>query len=136
MRSPRRYLLAFGVILALGNLGATFHRSGILISLTGQVEAIEVVHQKHPGSDDVYFVAIAGRKIHLDADVASLMSEGDTVRKGAWSTSLETPRGIASIGVSRDFTRMAVAMPLIVALVSILLLRDRRRDREKPTDGM
>ncbi len=127
MRSPRRYLLVVVLVLAAGNLWATFHRSGIPVGLTGRVERVEVRHEKHPGLDDVHLVTISGRETHLDADVASWVREGDEVCKRAWSVELTTPRGVRRLGVSRDFGRMAVAMPLMVVLALFLLGRGRGR---------
>ena len=123
MPSPRFFLLALVVLLALGNLWATFHRSGIPVELTGRVERIEGRREKHPGLDDVHLVTVAGREIHLDPAVASLLREGDDIRKAAWSTDLQSPRGSSRLEVSRDFVRMVLSMPLLAVLAWVLLRR-------------
>lgn len=125
MRSPSTYLLTLVAVLALGNLWCTFHRSGIPVSLTGRVEAVEVRREKHPGLDDVHLVTIGGRQIHLDAEVAAHLAEGEAVRKAAWSRHMETRGGSLAVVPSRDFLRMALAMPL-VAMLALALLRRRR----------
>jgi hypothetical protein len=121
-------------LLALGNLWSTFHRSGIPVALTGRVERVEVRREKHPGLDDVHLVTISGRRIHLDADVAALVQEGDEVRKPAWSTHLTTPRGTSRIGLSRDFRRMIVAMPVAFVLALLLLGYGTPRQRGSPPE--
>ncbi len=130
MRSPRTYLLVLAALLALGNLWFTFHRSGIPAALTGRVGRVEVRPEKHPGLDDVHLVTVAGREIHLDAEVATLLAEGDEVRKSAWSTEIEVHGRTDAIGVSRDFLRMALAMPLLMALAVVLLWRRRAKRTE------
>lgn len=132
MRSPSAYLLALVALMALGNLWFTLRRSGIPVSLTGTVERVEIRREKHPGLDDVHLVTISGSEIHLDADVASLLRVGDETRKAWGATGLTTPRGESRIKPSKDFLRMAVAMPLVVGLALLLLGYHRcarRRER-------
>ena len=125
MRSPSSWLLAVAVVLAAGNLWATFRRSGIPLALDGRVERIDVRQEKHPGVDDVPIVTIAGREIHLDPKVAAQIRKGDTLSKAAWSAELATPRGTVQLSTSRDFRRMLIAMPLLVVLA--VSVRGRRK---------
>jgi hypothetical protein len=118
-------LLGLLALLAVGNLWATFHRSGIPVGLAGRVERIEVRREKHPGLDDVHLVTVAGQVIHLDAEVAALLQVGDEVRKSGWSASLTTPSGTFRLTPSRDFWRMLRAMPLLFG-GALLLLRGRQ----------
>ena len=134
MRSPRTYLIALVLVLAAGNFWATFHRSGIPVGLSGRVERVEVRHEKHPGRDDVHLVTVAGCEVHLDADVASLVREGDDISKSAWSTQLTTPRGTQELGVSKDFQRMTIAMPLMIGLGLLLLRRRGRSEAEESAE--
>lgn len=126
MRSPSVWLFVCGGILALVNIASTFHRSGIPLALSGRVERVDVRGEKHPGLDDVHLVTIAGRTTHLDAGVASQLRVGDVVSKGAWSTTIATPRGQVELVLSQDFRRMAVSMPLILLLVFVLLRQSQR----------
>lgn len=121
MRSPRTYLLALVVLLALGNLWSTFHRSGIPAALTGRVGRIEVRPEKHPGLDDVHLVTVSGDETHLDSESAALLRDGDDIRKDSWSAELTTPRGTSRLRLSRDFWRMLLAMPLLIGLAVALL---------------
>ncbi len=124
---PRFLLLALCGGLALGNLWTTFCRSGIPVGLSGVVESVEVRREKHPGLDDVWLVRVGGREVHLDAEVASLVRLGDGLRKPAWSAELVTPRGTFGVSVSKDFRRMAVAMPLLIGLAVFLCWRRSNR---------
>lgn len=130
MRSPSALLLALAAVLCCGNLWVTFHRSGIPVALDGYVERIEVRREKHPGLDDVHLVKVAGSVTHLDANVAGLLHEGDRLDKRAWSTELVTPRGTRRLGLSRDFWRMLIAMPLLAGLAVLLLRRGRPSSAE------
>ncbi|MEZ6010222.1 MAG: hypothetical protein R3F05_21005 [Planctomycetota bacterium] len=121
MRSPRVHLLILAVLLAAGNVAWTFMRSGVPFSLEGTVERIEVRREKHPGLDDVHLVTIGGQTLHVDADVAGALREGDRVSKQAWSWSLSTPREQVRLGLSNDARGMLVAMPLLVLLGLVAL---------------
>jgi len=126
LRSPSAYLLVLVGLLCVGNLWTTFHRSGIPVALTGRIERVEVRPEKHPGLDDVHLVTVSGRTTHLDAEVASLLLEGDEIRKASWSAELTTPRGTSRLDVSRDSWRMLLAMPILLGL-AVALLRWRAR---------
>ena len=127
MRSPSAWLLVLVVLLAAGNLGSTLSRSGIPAELTGYVERVEVRREKHAGLDDAHLVTIGERELHLDAEVAALLHEGDEVGKAAWSTDLVIQGHKHRVGLSKDFIRMALAMPLLVILAGGLLWRRRQR---------
>ena len=127
---PSRRLFLLALFLALGNLWFTFQRSGIPADLTGRVERLESRREKHPGLDDVHLVTISGAVTHLDAEVAMELKLGDELRKSSWGAELETPRATIALHGSKDFRRMAIAMPLIMALAWILLLLGRRPREE------
>lgn len=110
------------VVLCFGNLAETLRRSAIPTRLDGTVSALEIRREKHPGLDDVHLLWMKGRAIHVDAQVAKVLRQGDRIVKPAWSNKLNTPRGQITLQVSEDFKGMMLMMPLIV-LISAWLLR-------------
>jgi hypothetical protein len=109
--------------LALGNLSVTFLRSTIPLAVRGTVRALETRTESHPGVDDVHLVTIGGRRLHIDAAVASHLQIGDSVQKRAWSRTLHTSRGAVRLNPSAEVWGMAITMPLIAALALLLLPR-------------
>jgi hypothetical protein len=121
------------LLFAAGNLWFSFRRSGIPLSFDGLVERVEVFHEKHVGVDDVHLVRIDGEEVHLDAALATALRVGERVHKSRGTSRVETPRGAIDIAPSQDARRMVLAMPLIVAIAALLLLRRRvRRVDEGP----
>jgi len=109
--------------LAFGNLSVTFLRSTIPLAIRGKVSALETRRESHPGVDDVHLVTIGDRRLHIDAEVASHLQIGDSVEKGAWSRTLQEPRGTVRLNPSADVWGMAITMPLIAALAMALFWR-------------
>ena len=131
LRSPRIVIGILLVVLCAGNLIETFRRSAIPLRLGGAVDTIEVRREKHPGVDDVYLLWMQGRGIHVDAEVAKELRQGDRISKSPWSAALHTPRGITYLEVSKDFRGMVGAM-LVVGLVGTWLLIRRRAPQKSP----
>ena len=122
-------MTALGVVLAVGNVAATFWRSAIPMAFEGHVSEIEVRREKHPGLDDVHLVHVDGSVRHLDAEIALQLAPGDRVSTAAWRSELRTPRGTLALGLSKDAQRMALAMPLLLALIAwFLRAPDARRE--------
>ena len=126
MRSHRRALVVAMALFAVGNIVATFARSGIPYSFDGRVEAIEVNSEKVPGIDDVWLVVIdGGDSIHLDNRFAAQLEEGEQVRKRFFGRTLARSAGEdISLSPSRDFWGMFPALLLFGTAVWYL---DRRR---------
>lgn len=133
MRSPRGVIGILLVALCFGNLVETFRRSTIPLRLEGQVDAVEVRREKHPGLDDVHLLWIKGRGIHVDARVAEHLRQGDRISKSRWSSVLQTPRGPVTIRISKDFRGMVGTM-WIVGWMGIWLLSRRKGPKKVPKD--
>ena len=116
MALSKKFLRLLVLLLGLGNLWTTLHRSAIPIGLRGTVSSIELRNEKHPGKDDVYLAWLGKRAVHLDTPIAEALRPGDRISKRPWETRLETPRGRLPLSVSQDFRGMAALMPLLLLL--------------------
>ncbi len=115
------------VLFALGNLYATLNRSTIPRSLHGTVVRLQVVHEKHPGLDDVHLLTLGERTIQVDPELAAHLRVGERVDKDAWSATLSTSSGSIHLSTSKDFHGMVVTMPvLLVVTLAALLWRPSR----------
>jgi hypothetical protein len=138
MRSPERGAIWAAVALVL--TGAVFAalaawslvaRSTIPAELDGTVTAIELRHEKHPGVDDVWMVAVDEDGLrHVDVEVAALLSEGDRLRKEAWATTLVVEGEPHAVSLSDDARAMLVLAPALVVLIGALTLFSSRRAEE------
>ncbi len=102
-------------------------RSALPLSLDGTVTSVEVRHEKHPGVDDAWFVALdGGRPRHLDRDVAALLEPGDRVTKDAWSRTVTvdgTTHPVAPGPDARRFLLLAPGLLLAVAGLGVVAAR-------------
>jgi hypothetical protein len=133
LRSRRVVVLVAVAAFALGNLAVTLLRSTIPIALNGPVTHLETRAEKHPGVDDVHLLTVGGRKLQIDAAVADRLRVGDVIDKRGWSRTLHTPRGDVRLEPSADVWGMAVAMPIVCAVSTILAVRRRLRQRRRST---
>lgn len=125
MLSPRGaalILAAVALLLAAGNAYETLRRSMLPLALDGRVESEEVRREKHPGIDDVHLLAIDGETVHVDEPVAGLVTEGDELRKEAWSSTLIIDGTGHDLKLSSDATGMFVVMPLVLVVLPALVL--------------
>jgi hypothetical protein len=100
-------------------------RSTIPIPLDGTVTSIETRHEKHPGVDDVWLVAIDGDQRQLDSEIAEGLSVGDHVAKERWDTRLDLNGEARSLHLSDDSRAMLFFAP-ILALTAAALALPRR----------
>ena len=126
MRSPRTLLLLLATAFAVTNIAVTIHRSLIPVGLDGQVVRVDVLHEKHPGIDDVGLLHVAARRIHVDAGVARHVADGASVTKRPWSSTLLVDGQPVPIGLSGDATAMLCVMPLTVLTVAAAAVAGRR----------
>ncbi|HVE76638.1 MAG TPA: hypothetical protein VND22_07725, partial [Actinomycetota bacterium] len=126
LRSPRAAVLVFVLSLAAANLAVTFNRSLIPQSIDGRVDQVERRFEKHVGLDDVFLLTVGGRTTQIDATLAGAVEQGDRVKKRAFSRTLTTPDGDITLSPSREFWRMAVAMPVLFGLALFLALHRNR----------
>ncbi|RNL62649.1 hypothetical protein EFK50_12900 [Nocardioides marmoriginsengisoli] len=133
MRSPRSFwaaltLLLVGVAFAALAAWSMVARSTIPLALDGTVTSIELRHEKHPGVDDVWMVGFDddGPR-HLDRAVAALLTEGDRVRKDAWSRTLVVDGETHDVALSDDARRMLVLAPVVGGAFAVLLVAGSRR---------
>ncbi|HEU0132176.1 MAG TPA: hypothetical protein VFQ85_14400 [Mycobacteriales bacterium] len=99
---------------------ATFARSGIPRTWHGTVTLVEARHEKHPGVDDAWFVAVDGHEAHVDLLTASYLRRGDRVDHDAWSRDLVVNGAHHRLVVSRDARRMMVLAPAIACVAGFL----------------
>lgn len=112
------------VALAVGATWAAFTRSAIPVALEGRVLDVTILHEKHPGRDDVYLIELPDRTVHVDAAVGQGIARGDELAKPAWSATLTTSSGIVRLKPSRDVWGLAAAGALVI-LTCWLLTRPR-----------
>lgn len=111
-----------GVVFAALAAWTLFARSTIPVEFDGVVTSIELRHEKHPGVDDVWMVAVDdGRARHVDRDVAALVKEGDTISKRAWDRALMVNGDAHEVSVSDDARAMFGLAPALGILVSALV---------------
>ncbi len=120
-------LLVTGVLLVVLGGWTLVARSTLPLSLDGTVTSVEVRHEKHPGVDDVWMVALDDAEPrHLDRDVARLLQRGDEVDKEAWSPTLTVDGVRHDVGPSRDarvFLALSPALLLAVAALGVVAIR-------------
>jgi hypothetical protein len=126
-------VVAVAILLGVGNLAVTLLRSTIPIAVEGTITRIDIRPEAHPGVDDVNLLSVDGRTIVVDTAVIRDLRVGDEIRKDAWSTTLETPRGPKHLDPSDDLWGMVVVMPLIASLCAAMMWRPRRRLRAGAT---
>ena len=113
---------AFG--LAAAGAGEAVARSGIPRAWDGTVTRIEARHEKHPGIDDVWYVAVDGRAVHVDSALATSLRVGDRVEKRRWQRSLRVNGTERRLALSRDARAMLAVAP-VTALMVVLLAYPR-----------
>ena len=121
-------------LLAIGNTYETLRRSTIPLEIEGQVNALEVRREKHPGVDDVHLLSVDGRSVHVDAQVASIVSRGSKLRKDPWSSQLWIDQAAHRLSPSRDSKGMLIAMPVILLVLAVLLGTRSRPPSDIDTD--
>ena len=109
------------LFFVFGNLWTTLNRSTVPLSFDGVVTDVELREEKHPGVDDVYILYLGSDAFVIDSEVASQIKTGDRVQKDAWSTDLRVNGESVTLGTSRDFEGMVIAMPLIMAAILFTL---------------
>ncbi|MGH2820078.1 MAG: hypothetical protein ACRDJ5_05450, partial [Actinomycetota bacterium] len=117
MRSYKAAILLLVVALGIGNIAVTLHRSAIPPALRGRISSIQSRFEKHPGVDTVHLVTVRGETMQVDEYLALRLDEGDRVEKPAWATEIEVNGEPVALHTSRDFERMLVAVPAIVAVM-------------------
>jgi hypothetical protein len=95
-------------------------RSTIPMALDGTVTGIETRHEKHPGVDDVWLVAIDGNQRHLDTEIAKGLSVGDHIEKVRWDTRLEVNGESRSLHLSNDSRAMLFLAPILSLTAAVL----------------
>jgi hypothetical protein len=108
-----------GLVLAALGAWASFERSGIAAAWSGTVTAIDIRAEKHPGVDDVWFVAVDGQRTHLDSSFARTLKVGDQLSKQRWSRTVEVNGVERRLRVSDDAKALA-AICAGIALVTIV----------------
>jgi hypothetical protein len=102
-----------GIAFALLAVGATVSRSLIPHGVDAIVSAVEVRREKHPGVDDVWLVHLDdGRRLHVDAALASRLREGSRVAKARGETQVAVDGAPVVLDFSRDALGMLWVMPL------------------------
>lgn len=126
-RLPVVLLLVVGLALAAGNLWVTAARSTIPLDLGGRIVSKEILHEKHPGFDDVFFLVLEnGRWLHVDELVFRGLAEGDVVEKysrdGHTIQILHADglRSVLPLAFSRDFRGMRIVMPIALGVAAAL----------------
>jgi hypothetical protein len=111
-------LIAIATLLAAGNIWCAAARSLIPLALNDRVDRIELRREKHPGKDDVYLIALHGGSVlQIDQPVAEAMAIGSSVKKDAWSRTIQVDSRVVDLSWSADFQGMIKAMPAILAVV-------------------
>jgi hypothetical protein len=101
-------------------------RSTIPMALDGTVTGIETRHEKHPGVDDVWLVAIDGDQRHVDTEIAKGLSVGDHIEKMRWDTRLEVNGEPRSLHLSNDSRAMLFLAPILALTAAVLAVPQRR----------
>lgn len=109
-------LLLLAVGLAVGNYWTATHRSTIPLSLNGTVTKTEQRFGKHHGKDDVYLIWIDDVEYQVDKDLFEEVAQGDTLQKSAWSKQVLVNGRRVTLGYSKDWSGMLIAMPLVVCV--------------------
>lgn len=123
-------LVLTGVLFAALAAWNLVERSTIPTELDGTVTAIELRHEKHPGVDDVWMVAVGDdRPRHVDTDVAALLVEGDRVEKDAWDNTLSVNGESHRLALSDDARAMLIFAPLVALVIAALTLATHVRAR-------
>ncbi|TCI99765.1 hypothetical protein [Aeromicrobium sp. IC_218] len=140
LRGPVVALVVTGVLLVGIGAWAFVARSTLPLSLDGTVTSVEVRHEKHPGVDDVWMVALDdGPPRHLDRRVARLLEPGDEVRKDRWSGTVQVAGTTHDVGLSRDARVFLGLSPLLVLATAglgvLATRRPRRPARADPVTG-
>ena len=118
-------MLLLCALLGAANLVLTLSRSLIPFALDGTVKDIVWRYEKHIGLDDVFLLTVGGRTIQVDAQVAWALQPGDHVSKPAFARTAQVNGAAVRLTASREFWRMAIAMPLIVVICALLTRRKR-----------
>lgn len=127
---PALVLLLSGMLFAALAAWALVVRSTVPSSVDGTVTAVEVRREKHPGVDDVWMVTVDDEAPrHLDRSVATLVSEGDRVRKDPWASVLHVDGRAYPLTLSRDARRMLLLAPVVTVLLAALALPSGARRR-------
>jgi hypothetical protein len=114
-------LVASGLLFAALAAWSLVERSTIPAELDGTVTAIELRHEKHPGVDDVWMVSIDdGGLRHVDAEVATLLEEGDRVQKDSWDSTLVVDGNPHQVALSEDARAMLVLAPVLAGVIAAL----------------
>jgi hypothetical protein len=111
-------LVAIAVALAALNVWIAAQRSTIPLQLDARVTSREVRREKHPGKDDVHLLHLEPfHALHVDGDVYASVTDGDRLRKEAWSRTLQVNDKTLPLVWSRDARGMLVAMPLVLLIL-------------------
>ncbi|MDQ1711759.1 MAG: hypothetical protein QOE45_1209 [Frankiaceae bacterium] len=122
-RNGAASVLLAGVVAFAGfGAWAMVARSAIPLRWHGTVTDIRLVTEKHRGIDDVWFVSVNGRSVHVDAALARTLDVGDRVDKGAWERTLRVDGEPRRLALSRDARRMLVLAPLVVVAAAGIAL--------------
>lgn len=109
-------LLVLAVGLAAGNYWTATHRSMIPLNLNGTVTKTEQRFEKHHGKDDVYLLWIDDVEYQVDKALYAEVAQGDTLQKSAWSKQVLVSGRSVTLGYSKDWSGMLIAMPLVVCI--------------------
>lgn len=98
---------------------AAFARSGIPYEWHGAVTSVDARHEKHPGIDDVWYVAVGdGEAVHLDAALAEGLRVGDRVDKERWSRTVEVNGAARRLPLSGAATALLAIAPITAGAVA------------------
>lgn len=141
-RRSRVALTVIALLFAAGHLVAVFWSSGIPMAVSGEVTKVETRSQANGAK--IHLVTVDGRKFAeilkpfnansqlrteiVDGAVAKQLRKGDLVLKHQWSDQIMLFTGEESITLapSRHAKRMALLMPLLVAIVALMPTFHRR----------
>ena len=101
-------------------------RSTIPMALDGTVTSIETRHEKHPGVDDVWLVAIDGDQRHLDTEIAVGLSVGDHLEKERWDTHRRGEQRGAVAAPEQRSRAMLFLAPILALTAAVLAAAPRR----------
>jgi hypothetical protein len=121
-RSAALVLVAGALAFAAWGAYAMVARSAVPLRWHGTVTEVRVVAEKHRGVDDVWFVRVDGRQVHVDAALARTLSPGDRVDKDAWQRTLRVNGVARDLPLSREARRMLRVAPLVVVAAALLAL--------------
>jgi hypothetical protein len=106
--------LAFAALAA----GESVARSGLGREWHGTVTSVDLRTEKHPGVDDVWYVAVDGRAVHVDAALARTLRTGDRLDKDRWERSVAVNGTRRALPLSGEARAMLVVAPLAAAAVA------------------